>query len=298
MKRDTILIFEDNEIDRGILSELFRADYKIMEAANGKEGIRLLSNHFASIAVVLLDNMMPVMSGFEVLDRLKGKNITGKIPVIMVTGENSPELEKKGYEYGIVSYIKKPYQPEVVKQVVSNAVGWFRYKMQLEAVIKKQNISIQKRNDVLRGQAKKLNEVNETIIDSLSNIVEFRNLESKQHVKRIREYTLCLGKSIMKLFPEYELTQKKLIQIGWAASLHDIGKIAIPDTIIRKPGKLTPDEYEYVKSHTTKGAEIIQETVHLSDMAVYEYAYDIARHHHEKYDGNGYPDGLKGMRSA
>lgn len=147
---------------------------------------------------------------------------------------------------------------------------------------------------MLRGQAKKLNEVNETIIDSLSNIVEFRNLESKQHVKRIREYTLCLGKSIMKLFPEYELTQKKLIQIGWAASLHDIGKIAIPDTIIRKPGKLTPDEYEYVKSHTTKGAEIIQETVHLSDMAVYEYAYDIARHHHEKYDGNGYPDGLKG----
>ena len=294
MKRDTILIFEDNEIDRGILSELFRADYKIMEAANGKEGIRLLSNHFASIAVVLLDNMMPEMSGFEVLDRLKGKNITGKIPVIMVTGEDSPELEKKGYEYGIVSYIKKPYQPEVIKQVVSNAVGWFRYKMQLEAVIKKQNISIQKRNDVLRGQAKKLNEVNETIIDSLSNIVEFRNLESKQHVKRIREYTLCLGKSIMKLFPEYELTQKKLIQIGWAASLHDIGKIAIPDTIIRKPGKLTPDEFEYVKSHTTKGAEIIQETVHLSDMAVYEYACDIARHHHEKYDGNGYPDGLKG----
>ena len=111
---------------------------------------------------------------------------------------------------------------------------------------------------MLKKKKKKLNEVNETIIDSLSNIVEFRNLESKQHVKRIREYTLCLGKSIMKLFPEYELTQKKLIQIGWAASLHDIGKIAIPDTIIRKPGKLTPDEYEYVKSHTTKGAEIIQ----------------------------------------
>lgn len=129
MKRDTILIFEDNEIDRGILSELFRPEYKILEAANGKEGIMLLSNHFSSIALVLLDNMMPVMNGFEVLDRLKGKKITSKIPIIMVTGETSPEMEKKGYEYGIVSYIKKPYQPEVVKQVVSNAIGWFRYKM-------------------------------------------------------------------------------------------------------------------------------------------------------------------------
>lgn len=212
----------------------------------------------------------------------------------MITGEDTPELERKGYEYGIVSYVKKPYQPEVVKQVVHNAIGWFKYKMQLELMVKKQNINIQKQNSVLRQQTKKLNHVNEILIDSLSNIVEFRNMESKQHIKRIREYSLCLGQSVMKLYPEYELTAEKLVQIGWASSLHDIGKIAIPDSIILKPAKLTVDEFELIKSHTTKGAEIIQHRVRLNDRAIFEYAYDIARHHHEKYDGKGYPDGLKG----
>ncbi len=294
MKRDTILIFEDNDIDRAILAELFRSDYKILEAANGKEGIALLNSNLATIAVVLLDNLMPEMDGFTVLEHVKGKNIINKIPFIMVTGERSPELEKRGYEYGIVSYITKPYQGDVVRQVVHNAIGWFQYKMQLELMVKKQNINIQKQNSVLRQQTKKLNHVNEILIDSLSNIVEFRNMESKQHIKRIREYSMCLGKSVMKLYPEYELTAEKLVQIGWASSLHDIGKIAIPDSIILKPAKLTPDEFELVKSHTTKGAEIIHHRVRLNDRGIYDYAYDIARHHHEKYDGKGYPDGLKG----
>lgn len=287
MKRDTILIFEDNRIDREILVELFRQDFNILEAANGKEGIALLKDHFESIAVVLLDNVMPVLDGFTVLENLKDKNILNKIPFIMITGETSPELERRGYEYGIVSYIKKPYQSDVVKQVVNNAIGWFQYKMQLEIMVKKQNM-------VLQQQTKKLNQVNEILVDSLSNIVEFRNMETKQHIKRIREYSICLGESVMKLYPEYELTQKKLEQIGWASSLHDIGKIAIPDTIILKPAKLTPDEFELIKSHTTKGAEIIQNRVRINDRALYDYAYDIARHHHEKYDGKGYPDGLKG----
>ena len=294
MNRDTILIFEDNTIDRAILVELFQADYKILEAANGKEGLALLNSHFASIAIVLLDNLMPVMDGFTVLEHLKDKNILNKIPFVMITSEQSPELEKKGYEYGIVSYLKKPYQPDLVKQVVRNASGWFQYKIQLELMVKKQNINIQKQNSMLRQQTRKLNQVNEILIDSLSNIMEFRNMEPKQHIKRIREYSLCLGGSVMKLFPEYELTEEKLVQIGWASSLHDIGKIAIPDSIILKPGKLTADEFELIKSHTTKGAEIIQQRLRLNDRAIFEYAYDIARHHHEKYDGKGYPDGLKG----
>ncbi|MDE7018835.1 MAG: response regulator, partial [Lachnospiraceae bacterium] len=209
MKRDTILIFEDNDIDRTILAELFRSDYKILEAANGKEGIALLNSNLATIAVVLLDNLMPEMDGFAVLEHVKGKNIINKIPFIMVTGERSPELEKRGYEYGIVSYITKPYQGDVVRQVVHNAIGWFQYKTQLELMVKKQNINIQKQNSVLRQQTKKLNHVNEILIDSLSNIVEFRNMESKQHIKRIREYSMCLGKSVMKLYPEYELTAEK-----------------------------------------------------------------------------------------
>lgn len=294
MKRDTILIFEDNEIDREILVELFRSEYKILEAANGREGIALLNSHFASIAIVLLDYKMPVMDGFEVLELLKGKNVLNKIPFVMVTGEESAEFEREGYEYGIVSYIKKPFQHDVIKRVVRNAVGWFQYKMQLEMVVKKQSIDIQKQNELLKQQSEKVNRLNEILIESLSNIVEFRNLESRQHVRRIREYSLCLGKSVMELYPEYLLTPKKLDQISWASSLHDIGKIAIPESIILKSGKLTPDEFELIKSHTTKGAEIIAQAVQLNDKEIYDYAYDIARHHHEKYDGKGYPDGLKG----
>lgn len=294
MKRDTILIFEDSIIDRAILTEMFQSDYKILESDNGKDGIELLNSHFSSIAVVLLDYFMPVMDGFEVLEQLKAKKIMSRIPFIMVTGEDSPEFERKGYEYGIVSYIKKPYQPDVVRQVVNNAIGWFQYKMDLEMVVKKQKENIEKQNVLLKEQTKELNQLNEILIDSLSNIVEFRNLESKQHIKRIREFSLCLGKSVMKLYPEYELTEEKLERIVWASALHDIGKIAIPESIILKSGKLTVDEFELIKSHTTKGAEIIARAIHLNDKELFDYAYDIARHHHEKYDGKGYPDGLKG----
>ena len=294
MKRDTILIVEDNSIERAMLVELFKDDYNILEAENGKDGIELLNKHFSSIAVVLLDYLMPVMDGFQVLERLKEKKILSKIPFIMITGEGSSDLGKRGYEYGIVSYIPKPYQSDVVRQVVSNAIGWFAYKMKLEIVVKKQNDSIQKQNDALKQKTRELNQLNGILIDSLSSIVEFRNLESGQHIKRIREFSICLGKSIMKLYSEYELTNEKLMQIGWACALHDIGKITIPDHIILKPGKLTVDEFELVKSHTTKGAEIIQKSIRLNDKAVFDYACDIARHHHEKYDGKGYPDGLKG----
>lgn len=166
--------------------------------------------------------------------------------------------------------------------------------MQLEIVVKRQKENIQKQNEILKQQAKKLGQMNEILIDSLSNIVEFRNLESKQHIKRVRQFSICLGRSIMKLYPEYDLTPEKLEQIGWASSLHDVGKIAIPESILLKSGKLTTDEFELIKSHTTKGTEIITEAIRLNDKAIFDYACDIARHHHEKYDGKGYPDGLKG----
>ena len=166
--------------------------------------------------------------------------------------------------------------------------------MQLELVVKKQNENIKKQNEMLKRQAAELEQRTEALVNSLSNIMEFRNLESRQHIKRVQEFTLCLGRSIMKLYPEYNLTPEKIEQIGRASLLHDIGKIAIPDSIILKSSKLNEDEFELIKSHTTKGAEIISKAICLDDKAVQEYACDIARHHHEKYDGNGYPDGLKG----
>ena len=294
MVRDTIMILEYDESSRKKLAEIFQDKYKIQEVSDEKEGIDILRKHASSLAVVLVNLMIPAKDNFQVLQWLSGKKLLSRIPFIMITDEKTAEYEKKGYECGIVSYIKKPFHPEIVRQLVDNVVEVFRYKMHLEVTVKNQTERLKKQNAMLKLMSEKQKHMSEDLIDSLSNIVEFRNLESEQHIKRIRELTRCLGTSMMKLYPEYELTEKKLEIIGRAASLHDIGKIVIPDNIILKSGKLTQDEYEVIKSHTTKGAEIIERLIHMDSEEFCDYAYDIARHHHEKYDGNGYPDGLKG----
>lgn len=294
MEKDTILIVEDMEINRELLAEIFRNEYKILEAENGEEGIRIFEENVESLAVVLLDIMMPVMDGFQVLEHLSKKDLLSKVPFILITGEDSAESEKKGYEYGVVDYIKKPYHADVVNQLVKNVIELFKYKSQLETMVKTQTAKLEIQNELLSEQAKKLRRMNEIMIDALSNVVEFRNMESGQHVKRIREFTKCMGKVVMRMFPEYGLTPEKLETITQASSMHDIGKIVIPDSILLKPGKLTPDEFEVIKTHTTKGGEMVSKLLKLDDDEFSNYCYDIARHHHEKYDGKGYPDGLKG----
>ncbi len=290
MVRDKILILEDDEKSRTQLVEIFRDQFKILEASNETQGVDILRKHAASIVVILVNISIPAKNDFQVLQRLSKKKFCRQIPFMMITSG----YEKKGYEYGIVGYIKKPFYPDTVKQLVENVIDVFQYKLKLEVMVKTQNKKLKKQNEMLQQLAEKQRNMNGILIESLSNIVEFRNLESEQHIKRVREFTLCLGNSVMNLYPEYELTAETIQVIGWASSLHDIGKIVIPDHIILKAGKLNEDEYEVIKSHTTKGAEIIEKLIHLENEAFCDYAYDIARHHHEKYDGNGYPDGLKG----
>lgn len=294
MGRDTILIVEDEEVSLRRLVEILQGRYKIQTVKNEMDGVEILRRQAATLAAVLFNIMIPARDGFKVLARLSENKFLSRIPFIMLTNEMTGELEKKGYEYGVVSYVKKPFYPEVVKQIVDNAIDVFQYRVQLEAMVRSQTERIQKQNALLKIMAEKQKHANEVLITSLSNIVEFRNLESEQHIKRIREFTLCLGTCVMKLYPEYGLTAEKIDTIAWASALHDIGKIVIPDSIILKAGKLTEDEYEVIKSHTTKGAEIIEKVLHLDNKEFCDYAYDIARHHHEKYDGNGYPDGIKG----
>ncbi|MCI9463803.1 MAG: HD domain-containing protein [Lachnospiraceae bacterium] len=294
MVRDTILILEEDDDSRAKLTEIFQGKYKVLAFSNEKDGIEILRTQAASLAVVLVNLMIPARDDFQVLRRLSEKMFLSRIPFIMITSEQTTQYEKRGYEYGIVSYIKKPFHTGIIKQLVDNVVEVFQYKMELELTVKTQTEKLKKQNAMLKKMAEKQRHMNEVLIESLSNVVEFRNLESEQHIKRIRAFTICLGRSVMKLYPEYELTEEKLDIISWASSLHDIGKIVIPDNIILKAGKLTADEYEIIKSHTTKGAEILERVLHIDSKVFSDYAYDIARHHHEKYDGNGYPDGLKG----
>lgn len=294
MARDTILILENDDASRTELTEIFQDKYKVLAVSNEKDGIDLLKKHAASLAAVLVNLMIPVKDNFKVLQRLSEKMFLNRIPFIMIISEKTAQYEKQAYEYGIISHIRKPFHSDAIRQLVDNVVEMFQYKTQLEVMVKNQTEKLKKQNAMLKLMVEKQRHMNQVMIDSLSNIVEFRNLESEQHIKRIREFALCLGTSIMRLYPEYGLTEEKIELIGWASSLHDIGKIVIPDNIILKAGKLNQDEYEVIKSHTTKGAEIIEKLIHLDSKEFCDYAYDIARHHHEKYDGNGYPDGLKG----
>lgn len=294
MEKDTILIIDDMEVNRVLLGEIFKDEYTILEASDGKEGIDLFMEHFSSIAVVLLDVIMPVMDGFQVLDFLSKRKLLSKVPFVMITGEDSVEFEKRGYEYGVENYIKKPYHVDVVRQLVKNVIELFKYKTQLETMVKNQTIKLEAQNELLKKQTQKLRRMNEIMIDSMSNLVEFRNTESGQHVKRIREFTKCMGEAVMEMYPEYGITPEKLETIGQASSMHDIGKIVIPDSILLKPGKLTAEEFEVMKTHTSTGSEMVSKFLQLDDEEFFDYCYDIARHHHERYDGRGYPDGLKG----
>ena len=294
MKKNTILIVEDVLINRMMLAEIFNDEYEILEAENGEEGLKLLTENFSSIVAVLLDIVMPVMDGFQVLEELNRQNLISKVPIIMITGENSVEYERRRYAYGVVDYIHKPYYAPVVRQMIKNDINLYAYKADLESLVKIQTAELQEQNKLLKEQAEKLRKTNDVMIDAMSNVVEFRNMESGQHVKRIRVFTKALAEEIMKRFPEYELTPHKIEIINQAAAMHDIGKITVPDNILLKPGRLTAEEFEVMKAHTSRGSEMIATFVHLEDEEYYNYCYDICRHHHERFDGRGYPDGLKG----
>lgn len=278
--RDTILIVDDTELNRVILHELFSSEYNIMEAENGSEAISKIHQFSKQIAVVLLDIVMPIKDGFEVLQYLRQSGFLSTLPVIVITAEDSPESEVRAFDLGATDIILKPFVPHVVKRRVQNAVDLYEHKAHLEEVVEE--------------QAQELKETNDTIVDGLSSIIEYRSLESGQHIRRIRSFTKILLQEVSKNYSEYLLDAKTIELISSASSMHDIGKIAIPDSILNKPGKLTAEEFEVMKTHTIKGCEILEGFDRLNDKAYLNFAYNICRYHHERWDGRGYPDGIKG----
>ncbi len=286
MRKQTILIVDDVDINREILCEMFQ-EYDTVQAANGKEAVDIIAADPDSISVVLLDVVMPVMDGVAVLEEMKMKGWIDSIPVLLITGEATTEIERKAYRLGASDIIKKPFDAYIVKQRTKNVIELYYNKRHLEDMVDLQT-------KVLRKQAEELQSMNDRIIDVMSNVVEFRNLESGNHVKRVKTFTNILAKHVAKEYPEYDLDSSTINMITSAAALHDVGKIVIPDAILLKPGKLTKEEFETMKTHTTRGCEVIDM---LADIQQGEYgrvSYEICRHHHERYDGRGYPDGLKG----
>ena len=253
----------------------------------------IIDRESKNISAILLDLVMPEMDGFGVLTELKKRDLLDQIPVLVISGETSSQMENKCFDYGVVDFIGKPYNASIVRKRVDNSVAHFNDRNHLKEKVEEQAVVLRKAYQTLQVQAKQLQKRNLDIIEMVGTIVEFRSLESGEHIQRVKGYTQILAKAFAKLYPEYGLTKEQIDVIVAASALHDIGKIAIPDSILLKPGKLTDDEFDYMKSHTLRGCEILESMKKNWDEDYQKASYEICRSHHERYDGRGYPDGLK-----
>ena len=279
-----ILIIDDDEMNREILANIFEDIYVSDHACNGKEGLQMIYDNQETYCAILLDVMMPIMNGIEVLEALSEQMIASKIPIFLITAERSNEVMRKGYELGVMDIIEKPVIPFVIRRRILSVVELFESRKQLAKKVEYQDWELLKK-------AKEIIALNEGLIESLATAIEFRDGESGNHVKRIHDITKCI---LTDTKLGEGLSAQEIDDIALASIMHDVGKIAIPDAILNKPGKLTKEEYEIMKLHTIKGADLLKSIPALRNANVYKYAFDIARHHHERYDGNGYPDRLKG----
>ena len=280
-RRDTILIVDDIETNRIILEDILSGKYNVVQADSGIAAINLMFNAEVSPSIVLLDIMMPEMDGYEVLTLMQANPATSKIPVLFITAADSDANESKGLSLGAVDYISKPFSPQVVKVRVENHLKLRNYSESLE--------------EMVRTKVAELVRTKEKILETMANIIEYRDLESGHHVKRTSEFT--------KILMDYLYVHDKSRRISIAdqdiiikaVPLHDIGKISIPDSILLKPGPLTPEEFSIIKTHAAIGSEIVKSMLDEDDAQYLTYCYDICRHHHERWDGKGYPDGKAGV---
>ena len=285
---NTSLVVDDMELNRAILCEAFGESYELLEAENGQQALEIICRDPGSIAAVLLDLVMPVMDGFQLLEELQRRQLLQRLPVFIITADCTEEKMRRGYDMGVMDIISKPVVPYFVRRRVSSVVELYRARERLSGVV-----DLQQRE--LEVQAQEIQELNRSIIEALSTAIEFRDCESGEHVQRIHDLTVQLLRGLREgNFDGCAFTDEQIEQIGTAAIMHDVGKIAIPDSILNKPGKLTKEEFEVMKTHTIKGCELLDQIPKSRDNPIYQYAYDICRHHHERWDGRGYPDGLQG----
>ena len=275
-----LLVVDDSEMNREILKEILGKEYRILEACDGNEALEMLEQYGTEISLVLLDIIMPQMDGFEVLAYMNRDKWIEDIPVIMISSEGSESYIRRAYELGASDYISRPFDAKVVYQRVINMIKLYAKQRRLIHLVTDQIYEKEKNNRMMTG--------------ILSQIVEFRNGESGLHVLHINILTQLLLEKLMRKSENYDLSWSQQHMIATASALHDIGKIGIDEKILNKPGKLTKEEFEIMKQHTLIGAQMLDSLEMYHDEEMMKYAYEICRWHHERYDGKGYPDGLKG----
>ena len=275
-----ILIVDDCDMNREILREILSSDYSIMEACGGEEALSMIHQFGTGISLVLLDIVMPGLDGFEVLSYMNQDHTIEDIPVIMISSEDSEAFIRRAYEMGASDYVSRPFDAKVVYRRVTNNIKLYAKQRRLIRMVTEQ---IREREENVS-----------MLVGVLSQIVEFQNGESGLHVKHIRRFTECILDCLIEKDPDLHLGTKERENIPLASALHDIGKIAVDDKILNKPGRLTPEEFEAMKLHTVYGAKMLEELQPYYDEPLLKTATDIAHWHHERWDGRGYPDGLVG----
>lgn len=282
--RETLLIVDDDAINRAILEQIFAPDHIVLEAEDGQAGLREILAAPDRLCAVLLDVVMPEMDGLEVLRRMHGAGLLERLPVFLITAEASDSVLKEAYSLGVMDVISKPVVPYLVRRRVQSVIELFQARRRLSRTVEDQK-------ERLLRQAEEIIQLNQGMVEALAAAIEFRSEESGDHVRRIHDITKHL---LSRTELGTGLDQEEIEEIALAAILHDVGKIAVPDAILNKPGRLTPEEFEVMKTHTVQGEKLLSRIPQLSQNRAYRYAADIARHHHERWDGGGYPDGLKG----
>ncbi len=277
--KHTILIADDSEMNRAILSDMLGEEYIILEAANGKEALQVIQSSSADISLLLLDIVMPELDGFGVLAEMRKNHWIDDIPVIIISSENGASQVERAYELGVSDFITRPFDALIVHKRVVNTILLYAKQKRLVELVAAQVYETQVQSNMM--------------IDILSHIVEFRNGETGLHIRHVHVLTELL---LEKLNQKEDLffTQQEISIISTASALHDVGKIAIPEHILNKPGKLTDEEFAVMKTHTTMGADMLRNLPIYQDKPLVKTAYEICRWHHERWDGKGYPDGLKG----
>lgn len=280
-QKPSILIVDDSEMNRAILNEMLKDEYRVLEADNGRAALDMVDRYGDELSLVLLDIVMPGMGGFEVLADLSRRTVIDNLPVVMISSEDSDDVVLRAYELGASDYINRPFDARVVRRRVSNTIRLYTKQRRLT------NLLAQQYNERVKNSR--------MLIDIMAGVMELRNGESGLHVTHIEKLTELLLGCLVSRSDKFPLDNEQRAAIAMASALHDIGKMSIDDAILNKPGRLTPEEFEIMKTHTTLGADMLLELgrQHAGNPLL-EYAYQIARWHHERWDGKGYPDGLKG----
>lgn len=279
-RRQSVLIVDDSELNRKMLGQMLGSRFDIAEAASGEACLQLLEQNATGISIVLLDIHMPGIDGFTVLEEMNQKNLLEQIPVIMISSEDTVDAVRRAFDLGASDYISRPFDAKVVYQRIINTIQLYAKQRRLSAMAA--DLAFEKER------------ASRMMIGILSQVVEKRNGESRDHVQRVAQLTSMLLAGLAQKTDRYPLTREMRRTIATAAALHDIGKMEICEDLLHKEGPLTEAERRTLQSHTLLGAQMLEEQPECRDNAFARTAYNICRWHHERYDGGGYPDGLQG----